>query len=74
MGGLILPAHAVVGEFEGTSLKHGTTEEVMLCTANINPVTVVVMETGPGFTQALWEFWNQSTIAPSFTLQHSFKD
>jgi hypothetical protein len=30
MGGLILPAHAVEGEFEGTYLKHGTTEEVVL--------------------------------------------
>jgi len=74
MGSLILPAHAAGGEFEGTSLKNGTIEEVVLYTANISPVTVVVTETGPGFTQALWEFWNQSTIAPSFTLQHNFKD
>jgi hypothetical protein len=56
------------------SLKHGTTEEVVLCTAIISPVTVVVTERGLGFTQALWELWNQSTIAPTCTLQHSSKD
>jgi hypothetical protein len=62
MGGLILPAHAVEGEFECTA------EEIVLCTANISSVAVVVTETGPGFTQFLWKFWNQSTIAPTFTL------